>query len=93
MVGGGVGILGVGEGTINTGVGEAGILVLVGVTDGDAVDVVVDVDITVGVREAAAVNVAVWVDFGSGMRVAVLVGDGKNFDVAVKVGVKEGVAV
>jgi hypothetical protein len=37
----------VGEGTINTGVGETGILVLVGVAEGNGVDVAVGVNVGV----------------------------------------------
>lgn len=46
-VGCGVGVLGVGEGITSDGVGEAGILVLVGVAEGNAVEVVVDVKVDV----------------------------------------------
>jgi hypothetical protein len=40
-------VLGVGEGITSDGVGEAGILVLVGVAEGNAVEVVVDVKVDV----------------------------------------------
>lgn len=52
VVGRGVGALGAGVETINPGVGEAGILVLVGVAEGNGVDVVVGVKVGVMVGKA-----------------------------------------
>lgn len=47
----GVGALGVGEGAINTGDGEAGIRVPVGVAEGNAVAVVVEMNVGVKVGQ------------------------------------------
>ena len=50
-VGCGVGVIGVGDGIASAGVGEAGILVLVGVAEGKVVETVVGADVEVKVGQ------------------------------------------
>lgn len=50
-IGCGVGVIGVGEGTTSDGVGEACILVLVGVAEGNVIEVVIGVNVGVMVGQ------------------------------------------